>query len=74
MLEHGVILTSPPDREKLVAEIVFGDDVWAVINHETGQFEIEILPHPKGESRVFPVDGALAAIDRAHKRLLGEIS
>jgi len=48
MQKHGVIIASPPNREKLIAEIELGDGVWAEISHDTGTFVIEILPQPKG--------------------------
>lgn len=32
--KHRICISSPPDREKLVAEIFFGDTQWAELNQE----------------------------------------
>jgi hypothetical protein len=56
--EDGVIVTtkdmricisSPPDREKLVAEIFFGDEQWAELNQESGTLELEFYPKPSSK-------------------------
>ncbi len=41
MKEFEVLITSPPDREKLVAEIWHDNIFVAEINHETENIEIE---------------------------------
>jgi hypothetical protein len=73
MADHEVVIASPPDRDKLVAELSDGDGVWAVVNQETEQFVIEILPRPDGNPWVFPLNAVLEAIERAAKRLSGEL-
>jgi hypothetical protein len=72
MVPHVVILASPPDREKLVAEISDGHDVWAVVNQETGEFVVEILSRGDGSPWIFPLDEVLEAMKRATSSLLGE--
>jgi hypothetical protein len=62
-----------PDREKLVAEISKGGEMWAEINQDAGEFKIELYARRDGSPWVFPLDDLLKAIERAQKRLLGEL-
>lgn len=73
MEQHEVILASPPDREKLVAQLSVANEMWAEINSESGQFEAEIYPRRDGKPWVFALQSALEAINRATKRLLGKL-
>jgi hypothetical protein len=71
--QHEIILASPPDREKLVAEISVGNEMWGEINHESDKFEIELYPRRDGEPWRFSLDEMLAALDAAIKRLSGRL-
>jgi hypothetical protein len=73
MKKHEVILASPPDREKLVAEISVDHEVWAEINQETEQLVLEIYPRRDGKAWVLQLNEALEAVERATKRLSGEL-
>jgi len=42
MEKFNLIISSPPDRENLVAEIYLGNNQIAEISNENGTFEIEL--------------------------------
>jgi hypothetical protein len=69
---HRICISSPPDREKLVAEIFFGDMQWAEINQEGDTLEVEFYPRPNGEPWRIDYKDALKALDEAKLRLVGE--
>lgn len=64
-----ISISSPPDREKLVAEILFNGVQWAEINKEHGRFEIEF--HPRPDRRPWRLDYkvAIRALENAKQRL-----
>ena len=64
-----ISISSPPDREKIVAEIFFGHEQWAEINTENGTLTIELYPQPTGEPWSFPFDHAIAAMHEVRRRL-----
>jgi hypothetical protein len=41
-----ITIASPPDREKLVAEVFFDDEQVAEINQEADELQVEIYPRP----------------------------
>lgn len=69
MEKHDVGIASPPDRERLVAEILFERIQWAEINVESGTPTLEIYPRPDGQPWRFELEGALAALTEAASRL-----
>lgn len=70
--KHRICISSPPDREKVVAEIFFGDTQWAEINQECEALEVEFYPRPDGEPWRIEYQDALKALDEAKRRLMGE--
>lgn len=62
---------SPPDREKLVAQIMIGSEQWAEINQEKQTIELEIYPRQDGSPWILDLEEALAALAEARRRLLG---
>ena len=69
--EYRITIASPPDREKLVAEIFVGDCQWAEINQENGELEIEFYEKHDGKSWNFLLDDALMMLQDGKKRLIG---
>ena len=69
---HRICVSSPPDREKLVAEIFFGDAQWAEINQERGGLEVEFYPRPDGEPWRIDYQDAVNVLHEAKRRLVGE--
>lgn len=72
-MEHRICISSPPDREKLVAEIFFGDIQWAELNHEFEDIEIEFYPRPDGQPWRISLFKAINALEGAKIRLIGEL-
>ncbi len=69
---YRICISSPPDREKLVVEIFFGDVQWAEINQERGTLEVEFYPRPDGEPWRLDYKDALRMLDDAKRKLVGE--
>ena len=72
MKKYEIGISSPPDREKLVAEISFDNVQWAEINQERGALEVEFYPRPDGEPWRIDYQDAVKALDEAKRRLMGE--
>ena len=72
MSNHRICIASPPDREKLVAEIFFGDMQWAEINQEHGTLEVEFYARPDGQPWRLKFSDALNGLEEARRRLQGE--
>ena len=70
MAESRVSITSPPDREELIAEIIIDDEQWAEINQEREQLSVEFYPRRDGKPWEFPLDEARALLDQAETRLV----
>jgi hypothetical protein len=69
--EFRVVIASPPDREKLVAELWFNAQQWGELNHEQEQLRIEVYPRQDGMPWIFPLDVFLKTILDAKNRLVG---
>jgi hypothetical protein len=65
-----VVISSPPDRNYLVAEIWFSDEQWAEVNQEEDELRVEIYPRQGGGPWSFPLTDALEALMKAASRLL----
>jgi len=66
-----LLIGSPVDREKLVCEIYFENEIFAEISHETGDFLIEIYPHPKNKWWSLSLDKLQEIIFIGKQHLLG---
>lgn len=69
MIEFKIQITSPPDREKLVAEIWQGDQLLAEINQENENLELEIYSSSKGKWNL-RYDEFLETLKRAREELV----
>ena len=65
-------IASPPDREKLVAELFFGSEQWAEIHQEYGHLTLQLFPRRDGQSWEFSFDEAVSMLQRASRRLIGD--
>jgi len=65
-------ITSPPDREKLVAEINVGNEQWAELNQEDGALRLEFYPRSNGKFWQLSFDEVIKSLNEAKKRLTGE--
>lgn len=71
---YRICLSSPPDREKLVAEIFVGDVQWAEINQEQETLQVEFYPRPDGQPWRINLVDVTTVLDQARQRLIGEES
>ena len=69
--ELRICLSSPPDRDGLVAEIFFGNEQWAELNQESGILELEFYTKPNGEFWRVGLDEVLEALNEAKRQLTG---
>jgi hypothetical protein len=69
--QYRIQLASLPDREQLVAEILFDDIQWAELNHDQGPVEVEFYARPDNAPWRIPYDVALSALRDAKARLRG---
>jgi len=67
MSKFKVIIASVPDRENLVAEIWFAENLIAEIIKERGEFEIEFYSN---QNLIFRFDDFLRTLEVAKKKLL----
>ena len=70
--KYQICISSPPDREKLVAEIFFGNVQWAEINQEHELLQIEFYPQPDGNPWQIDFCSAITALNEAKLRLVGK--
>ena len=64
-------ISSPPDREKLVAEFFLGDEQWAELNQERGTLNLEIYPKQSGGPWILNFEEALKILNEGKERLIG---
>lgn len=69
MPSFEVLIASPPDRIGVVAELWYGDQLWAELRHEGPDFLLEVYPPPGGETWLFDAEEAIGAIREARERL-----
>ena len=66
----SVDIASPPDREKLVAQVSFDREQWAEISQESGSLTLELYPRRDGKPWSFGYDEAIKTLVSARKRLI----
>lgn len=62
-------IASPPDREKLVFEILVDNDQMAEVNRESGELVIEIYPRRDGAPWSISVDELATLLEKAKDAL-----
>lgn len=67
-----ICISSPPDRENLVAEFFLGDEQWGELNQEGSALTLEIYPKRSGGPWVLDFNEFLSTIDEGQRLLLGE--
>jgi hypothetical protein len=65
-----ITVASPPDRDRLVAEVFFDDIQWAEINQESDELEVEFYPRPDNRPWRVPLSIAVDALERAKAELM----
>ena len=70
MKQFSFVTTARTDDHKVSVEINYGDEEFAFISQESGEFEIYIYPHLEGKYWKFNVEKFQTAIEYAKKCLL----
>jgi hypothetical protein len=71
MKKFDITIASLPDRENLVAEILYERMQWAEISQEADQVMIQFYAHPTQKYWAFPLDEALKVLEQAKQKFLG---
>ena len=66
-----VEIASPPDRERLVACLMVGNEQWAELSQEDETLELELYPRRDGQPWKISYEDAVAALIEAKSRLVG---
>ncbi|WP_303981442.1 hypothetical protein [Dongia mobilis] len=67
-----ILIASPPDREKLVAEVHFRNEQVVEISQDKESLQIEIAAYRTGVAWRFDFEDFLEALQTAKKHLLGQ--
>jgi hypothetical protein len=65
-------VTSPPDREKLVIQFMFGEEQFAELNQEHDELELESYPRRDGQTWVFRHTELIEALETAKEKLTAQ--
>jgi hypothetical protein len=65
-----ITIASVPDRDKLVAELWYGKELWGEISQDTGELVLEIYPSSIHEFRQLKCEELIKAIQHAKDKLL----
>jgi hypothetical protein len=69
-----ISISSPPDRESLVAEVFVGNEQLAEVNREHGTWSVELYPRASGEPWRLPFEETLQVFQEAKSRLGGLVA
>lgn len=69
MEKFRITLASLPDREHLVAEVLYDGIQWAEISQETDEFIVQFYPHPSKNHWEFPFNEAIEVLEKAKEKL-----
>jgi len=67
-----VTIASVPDREKLVAELWYEQELWGEISQDTGELVLEI--YPNSNFRQLKCEDLIHAVQQAENQLLGKLA
>lgn len=70
MGKFRITIASLPDRERLVAEILYNGIQWAEISQETDQLMIQFYSHPQKKHWEFAFEEAFKILEQAKNKLL----
>ena len=66
-----ILIASLPDREKVVAEIWFGEFQFAEISRESEELAVQVFPHPRGAEWLFKYADLMEVLAEAGRSLQG---
>ncbi len=64
-----LLFATAPDREKWVAELWWGNEMWGEVNQELPRLMVELYPHRTGEPWILPLEDVLRVLQRAGDEL-----
>jgi hypothetical protein len=67
----SVSVSSPPDRNYLVADFFCENEQWAELNQEGERLSIEIYPKRSGEPWILDFEEVFALLSEGKRRLVG---
>jgi hypothetical protein len=67
-----VEIASPPDRNKLVANLIVGNEQLAEINQEGSELQLELYPRRDGGAWLIGFDEMVVALQAARRSLVAE--
>ena len=70
--KYRICISSPPDREKLVAEIFFGNIQWAELNQEGEILQMEFYSRPDGQPWQISFQDARLIMYKAKQKPIGD--
>lgn len=70
MEKFCITIASLPDRERLVAEILYEGVQWAEISQETDEVVVQFYTHPRKKYWEFTYDEAIQILEKAKNKLL----
>ncbi len=70
MRKFRITVASLPDRERLVAEIIYNGVQWVEISQEEEDVIIQFYPHPTQKFWEFSFDEAIKILEEAKNKLL----
>jgi len=65
-----ITIASVPDRDKLVAELWYDQELWGEISQDTGELVLEIYPNPTHSFRQLKCEELITAVQQAKDKLL----
>jgi len=72
MEKFRITVASLPDREHLVAEIIYDGVQWAEISQEKGGLDVQFYAHPRQRYWDFQFNEVIEILEKAKQKLLGE--
>ena len=71
MEKFDIIISSPPEGERPVAEIAYGYVQWAEVSQSSdGELVVEFYPHPKRDYWEFEFEETIQILEEARNELL----
>jgi hypothetical protein len=67
--DRRIVIASPRDRERLVAELWSQGEMWAEVNQEKSDLQIEIYPSKSGRPWQFGLAELERTLEEAKQRL-----
>ena len=74
MNDLSITIASVPDRENVVAELWYKNQLWGELSYENNEFQLEIYPSSRGDAWNFNYEKVLQSIIDAKEKLINELT